>query len=242
MKIHYVWTLCVLAITSCTMEETQPGASQDHPQGSVAKLAGYPENPANAYDDSGKLYFEICDAYLNGSQNIASIGDAIAKTETLAAANQGFLGIKPVNYSPLSSSRMLYLVSDTPNRFSETLSQSALGWRAQVSLANFVSSLHYYSTSKEEYATMHSFIVAYESSVNADPLFSQNERGIMLTVASLARYGYYFAKKEKEKEPKRRDRDWDMSVPNFSAAVDGANTSTAASVTAATAAALYLNR
>lgn len=241
MKKIYVWTLSILTLSACNMDDNENTATPI-PANAGRITTGYPEHLLNSRDDSGYIHFQLTDGYLTSGHVTSSLTDAIVQAEMLAAGNASFQQLRPMGYAAPTATRLAYILEDKPGRIAEVIDQGILSWRAKVSLANFISSLQWYKEQKSEYAVIYQFIINYENSILADPLFSAEDSRILLTTSSIARYAFYFAKKEKEKEPRRRDRDWDISMGNIAAGADGANESTAKAVSMATAAALYVNR
>lgn len=177
-----------------------------------------PENPANAFDYTGKIHNEILDVYLSGNYSANTATEIAQKVDSIATLNSEFLSLEaniPINFSEIQS------IIDAPqSQLQQEIAACPMTNNAKNCLSNFMDSLQLWEI--DEYAVIHQSVISWENSVINNPQFSSEEKRIILTSSSIARHSMYYAKE-------RKDKDWETSVGNRAAAVQGAvnNCSTA---------------
>ena len=177
-----------------------------------------PENPANAYDIAGKIHNDILDAYLSGNYEFNTIAQISQKIDSISALNNDLLNLEtnlPVNLQEIQET------VDSPQiKLEQAMANSTMTRAAKICLFNFMTSILLWE--KNEYPIIHQLIISFETSVIYNTQFSNEEKRIILTTSSIARYSSYYAKE-------RKDKDWETSVGNRVGAVQGAvaNSSTA---------------
>lgn len=177
-----------------------------------------PENPANAFDYTGKIHNDILDVYLSGNYSASTAAEIVQKVDSIAALNSEFLSLEaniPINFIEIQS------IIDAPyTQLQQEIAACPMTNNAKNCLSSFMDSLQLWET--DEYAVIHQSVVSWEDSVINNPQFSSEEKRIILTSSSIARHSMYYAKE-------RKDKDWETSVGNRAGAVQGAasNCSTA---------------
>ncbi|MCI9843631.1 hypothetical protein [Flavobacterium pectinovorum] len=227
-------TALISLLISCTNENMDDAeildTSYNYEQTSKLSDNLSPENPDNAFDIAGRIHNDILDAYLSGNySDITAVGVA-QKVDSIAALNIDFLNLDinlPINFTQIQA------IIDAPEaQLQQEITTAPITNSAKICLSNFMDSLTVWEA--DEYAVTHQSIILWESSVINNPQFSQEEKRIMLTSSSIARYSLYYAKE-------RKDKDWETSVGNRAGAVQGAvnNCSTAISRSIVTGLLLY---
>jgi hypothetical protein len=177
-----------------------------------------PENPANEYDIAGKIHNDILDVYLSGNYSYNTIAQISQKVDSISALNSDILNMAtslPCNFQEIQET-----VDDPQIKLEQAIANSSMTNAAKISLSNFMDSILLWETN--EYAIIHQSIISFEASVISNTEFSNEDKRIILTTSSIARYSSYYAKE-------RKDKDWETSVGNRVGAVQGAvaNSSTA---------------
>ena len=221
MKNISLWLVTVaLLIVSCTADTIDTTEGIDSKVSSkksikTARLAQNltPENPANAYDFAGKLHNDILDIYLTGNYQYNTIAEISQQIEAIAMMNSDsvFAGLKtnePVNIEEIQD-----IVNNPESKLNEAIVNSSMTNVAKDSLSSFINSLFLWENAA--YEEIYEFIISYESSVMANTQFTNEDKRIILTTSSIARYSLYYDKK-------RKDKDWDSSVGNRVGGVSGA--------------------
>lgn len=222
---------------SCTTEETQNETPAIQPHLKV--MTGYPENKANIYDLAGKLHNDLCLAYETAPMSLFSVEDAIWISDSLATSNPQFQQLTLGGLTSVSSSRLAFIMQSSENAL-QVIDDVNISQKARISLVNFLSTIEIYKTQGAEYDAIYQFIIAYEDSISQDSSLSSQDKQIIFTTSSIARYAHHFASLRKKKPP--RDKDWDANIGNITAGTDGAEESMAKAVSMSVAASLYSNR
>lgn len=209
MKNLKVWLLILpMFITACSDQVTaEPDKIRDGGENSAED----PSNTANPYDYAGVLYNEIVKNMDQNGLTYTSIGQVASVTDSVA-------GIKLEQIllpnDPSLSTRLddLQFLLNDPQPVNKILAQSSLSQNAKAGFVSFLDSLVIHGG--EPYEDIHPIIVAYEASVAADTLYSPEEKRILLTTTSVARYSV--------SERKRKDKDWETAVTNIVGTLLGA--------------------
>jgi hypothetical protein len=228
MKNISLWLVIVaLLIVSCTADTIDTTESIDSKvsskkSGKTARLVQNlrPENPANVYDFAGKLHNDILDIYLTGNYQYNTIAEIAQQIEAITMVNSDsvFAGLK--TNQPVNIEEIQEIVNNPQSELNESIANSSMTNGAKDSLSSFMNTLLLWEN--DEYETIYQSIISYESSVIANTQFTSEDKRIILTTSSIARYSLYYAKE-------RKDKDWDSSVGNRVGGVSGAidNSSTA---------------
>lgn len=170
-----------------------------------------PANPANSYDIAGKIHNDLLDAYPAASFGTGTISQVSHKIDSISALNNDLLGLE--TNLPVSFSEIQQIIDSPQLKLEQAIANSGMTTAAQASLSGFMASLLLWDA--DEYGEIHQSIVSFEASVISEPQFTAEDKRIILTTSSIARYSLYYAKE-------RKDKDWETSVGNRVGAVQGA--------------------
>jgi hypothetical protein len=209
-----------LLIVSCTTDSIENTDSIDNKvidkkSEKYARLVQIltPENPENVYDLAGKLHNDILDIYLAGNYQHNAIVEISQEVEAIAAVNNDLMLLNLETNLPIDLNEIQEIINNPQAQLDEAIANSSMTDKAKGSLSNFMTSL--LSWENDEYAEIHQSIILYESSVMTNPQFSSEDKRIILTTSSIARYSLYYARE-------RTDKDWEASVGNRAGAFSGA--------------------
>ncbi|MGX7668883.1 hypothetical protein [Flavobacterium pedocola] len=195
--------------------------------GSTQRGVVFPANPANAYDNAGRLHNELFEAYYSNSQLPTTTDSIVDLAESIGTANNEFNALKGIGYVPVSASRVDYIVSHQSVSMAEIMDASPLSSTAKLSLIDFISDLTTLYATEDNYETIYTFIVAYEAGIIQNSQLTQTDRRIMLTTSSIARYSTYMGRK---KPKQNTDADWTIFVGNIVSGTEGACIGTAEAI------------
>lgn len=198
----------------------------------------YPANDSNVYDIAGQLHFDISESYVVAGDTLGSDQQCITRVESIANNNSEFVLIQDASYTSVEASRINLLLNGEPGTMDTILSASVMTVPAQQSIKTFISTLMLYQSQEKDYEEFYHYIISYETAILADESLDQTDKRYILTCSSIARYGFYFARKQKQKP---RDRDWDISIGCLIAGVDGTSQSTSKAVTMSVVAGIINN-
>lgn len=195
---------------ACSEEYTDEIIETAHITGSAKKSDIGPDNAANPFDIAGSIHNEILET-LETNFNSQSIEEIAILVDSVAAMYPGVVSLS--NDSTLSTrlSEITWIVNSN-NAIDEVLGASTLGVNARTSLLTFVDSL--LLATDDPYMDIHSMIVSYEASVLTSSALTSNDKRIILTTTSVARYSIY--------TEKRKDKDWETGVSKIAATILGA--------------------
>ncbi|MBZ4036708.1 hypothetical protein K6T82_18200 [Flavobacterium sp. 17A] len=217
MKNLKAWLLILPFFTmACSDEYAEETIETSYQNKSMKKAGMSPANTANPYDSAGMIHNEILEILADTDFNSTSVEEITVLIDSVSAAHPELM-LSTVD-STLSS-RVLEItgIINSSDPVSNILGVSSLGTLAKTSFTAFLNSLLLASDSP--YSDIHPIIVSYEASVLSSLAFSADEKRIILTASSVARYSVA--------EKKRKDKDWETSVTNIVAAVSGAQSNTA---------------
>ncbi|MGL2965864.1 hypothetical protein [Flavobacterium sp. XGLA_31] len=220
-QFSFCFILCSFFISCNT-------SSEEGFTGSTQRLAGttldtIPISPTNPYDATGQVYYELLTAYYQGELRPFTLTGIITQSTEIANATPSFLALtKGVPYVFTASDRVASIVSQPEACLATTIDATLNTTAAKSSLTDFVGSLLSLTAKEDTYDPIYTYIVAYEDSVLRSATFTERDKKIILTTASIARHTVY-AKKKKPK--KNTDPDWTLLVGNITAAIDGAGVS-----------------
>lgn len=172
-----------------------------------------PENPANIYDLAGKLHNDILDIYLNGNYQHNTIAQISQQVEAIAAVNNDLLLLDLDTNLPINLEEMQEIVENPQAKLDATIANSPMTNAAKLSLSNFLNDTLLWENN--EYEAIYQSIILYETSIMTNTQFTDEDKRIILTTSSIARYSLYYARE-------RKDKDWDGSVGNRAGAFSGA--------------------
>lgn len=224
--------LIALAMVSCSPENPESDNIRVDPVSSQinAKIAANdPANPLNSYDLAGQVYSELLLAYVN-NHTATTLPVIVLQIEALAAANSNFTYLNQNPYNTITQTQQDII---TTGNIDVTLNASSLSPRAKASLQDFLDLLLAAGYESQNYNTVFTGIINYEAAISADGGLSMNDKKIILTATSIARYA------TAQDKSKGKDKDWRLSKNNLAAAAAGAAESTSKAVTLSLAAIIY---
>lgn len=207
----------LLLLTACTNETVQNNDIQSRKFD--LNTIDFPANTTNAFDFVGKMHNEILYAYYLIPGQPSDIAGIYARIDSIATNRLGLQNLGATSYRLPDFEKIDYIVTTEITSATDVISNSDLSPSAKMSLSNFVSAISAFSTSDDTYEVIYQFIIDYEAAVMADPDFDAQDRELILTVSSVARYSMYANRKRPKKNT---DPDWDILVSNIIASVEGA--------------------
>lgn len=209
-----------LLIVSCTtdtidnIESIDSKISNKESEKSARLLQNMtPENPANIYDFAGKLHNDILDAYLSGNYQYNTIGQISQQIETIAAQNNDLMLLTSgTNLSP-NLIVIQEIINNPQSKLDQTILNCTMTIAAKDNLSNFMNDILLWEN--DSYEEIYQYIISFESAVIANQAFNNEDKRIILTTSSIARYSTYYALE-------RKDKDWDTSTGHRVAGVSGA--------------------
>jgi hypothetical protein len=197
---------------ACSEEYTGEITKTTHITGSTKKSGIGPDNSANPFDNAGSIHNKILDILDETNFNSHSIEGIAILIDSVSAVYPPELVLLSSN-PPLSNklSEITWIINHN-DAINDVLTQSTLGESAKTSLLTFVNSL--LLTTDDSYEDIHSMIVSYEAGILTNTEFASNDKRIILTTTSVARYSIY--------TDKRKDKDWETGVSKIAATVSGA--------------------
>lgn len=218
MKNIYSCLLILTFFVSCTQDDIE----EQEINPAISNKGGGDISPmynANQYDNAGRLYDEIFDAYYDGTSHSTDVQSVIAEVESIANANISFESINDLGYVPLTAERVQYLADRNISDIAGIIGTSDLSATAKTSFSNFLLSFVVLYATDIDAVKMYDTIVKYESTVIASNLFTENDKRVILTTTSIVRHTSYRAKK---KPKKNTDPDWLISVGHAFGTEEGA--------------------
>lgn len=172
-----------------------------------------PENPANIYDFAGKLHNDILDAYLSGNYQYNTIGQISQQIETIAAQNNDLMLLTSgTNLSP-NLILIQEIINNPQSKLDQTILNSTMTIVAKDNLSNFMNDILLWEN--DSYEEIYQYIISFESAVISNQAFNSEDKRIILTTSSIARYSTYY-------DMERKDKDWDTSTGHRVAGLSGA--------------------
>ena len=217
-KLNVLMVILPLFTIACSEEytgeiiETAQIKETVHTAKSAKRSGIGPANGANPFDIGGSIHNEILETLDQTNFNLQSIGEIAILIDSVAAVYPAIISLS--NEAPLSS-RLSEITSivNSNSAIDEVLTASTLSLNAKASLLTFANSLLLVAVD-DPYEDIHSMIVSYEADVLINSTFTNNDKRIILTTTSVARYSIYVEK--------RKDKDWETGASRIAATVSGA--------------------
>lgn len=172
-----------------------------------------PENPANIYDFAGKIHNEILNVYLAGNYQHYTIAQISQQIELIAAQNSNLTSLNVGANLSTNAVLIQEIINNPQTKLDETIANSAMTVVAKNNLSSFMNNMLLWQNLS--YEEIYGSIIAYESTVIANPEFTNEDKRIILTTSSIARYSTYY-------DLERKDKDWETSTGHRVGAVSGA--------------------
>ena len=224
---------CLIILTFFTSCNSDTEALQDGTDNGILHRGinePLPLITSNPFDNAGRLHDELFESYYESVNLPTSIPDIISRVETIAGTNTTFIEMKETNYYSVSPDRIQYIVEHKNTCVAEIIASSSLTAAAKVSLSEFINSLIVLFPTESSGDALSDFVIKYENAVSANPLFTTNDKKIMLISTSVARHSVCMARKRPKKNT---DPDWIIFVGNIIAGTEGSEESSAKAVTMA---------
>lgn len=173
-----------------------------------------PENPENVYDYAGKLHNDLLETYLAGNYQYSTIAQISEQVEAIVAMNNDVALLNLETSVPINPEEIQAIVNNPGAKLGDAIANSSMTSAAKISLSSFMNAALLWKS--EEYGAIYQSIISYESAVMANTEFSGEDKRIILTTSSIARYSLYYDKKPPY------DEDWGTSVGNRVGGVSGA--------------------
>ena len=172
-----------------------------------------PENPANIYDFSGKLHNDILDAYLSGNYQCNTIGQISQQIEVIGAQNNDLMLLTTGTNFPPNLVVIQEIINNPQYKLDQTILNSTMTIAAKDCLSNFMNNMVLWEN--DSYEEIYQYIISFETAVVANQAFNSEDKKVILTTSSIARYSTYY-------DPERKDKDWDTSTGHRVAGLSGA--------------------
>lgn len=168
-------------------------------------------NSLNPYDSIGHLHNVILDAYFLENPSVQTISDVSFEIDALYSVYSNTINVLSTNNLDIED---IEGILDNPeDSFEDIILNSTLSNQARLSFEDFVNDL--IDIQDEEFDSIYNVITNYESEISINPLFTNEDKRVILLVSAIARYSIYY-------EKGRDDDDWEHSVGNIAAATKGA--------------------
>ena len=210
--------LLIISCTTDTIDNAETGISKvsgnKSEKGARLMQTLTPENPENVYDYVGKLHNDLLETYLAGNYQYSTISQISEQIETISTANSDLMLLNLERGVPVNLEEIQEIVNNPEAKLDEVIANSSMTTAAKISLSSFMNAALLWKN--EEYGAIYQSIISYESAVMTNTEFSGEDKRIILTTSSIARYSLYYDKKPPY------DEDWGTSVGNRVGGVSGA--------------------
>jgi hypothetical protein len=203
--LTFLFASCSTDDTALTDSAAQ--APQQHEKFSV-KTNHTPENTLNTYDTAGKLHKDMFIEYLSHYNSATTLSGIITGVEAVANNNATFTTIR-TGYTGLVQTNVQSVLSSTSSAIISNSSASATG---KQKLTSFVAMIDGFETAA--YNTTYDNIVAFEQTIISDNTLTANDKRIILTTTSVARFAMSCYDK---------DRGWNRTKVGILSTVSGTN-------------------
>lgn len=217
--LTYGFLTLLICIISCSEETDDYSYSTNKEMEQSIMSRTNAGNSLNPYDSIGQLHNVILDAYFLENPNVQTIQDVSVEIDALYSVYSNSVNILSTNN--LDVEDIEEILDDPEDSFEDILSESTLSNQARLSFEDFVNDL--IAIQDEEFDSIYNVVTNYESEISINPLFTNEDKRVILMVSSIARYSIYY-------EKRRDDDDWEHSVGNMAAATKGALTGSSQAV------------
>jgi len=153
-----------------------------------------PQNTANVYDYAGEQHNQILENALLANPTTL-LSSVILATDTAALANSAFVAIAPL-YTGLNTTTVQWVATNS-NNAQLIVNNSGAAAAGRTQLMVFLSLL----TTIENYTynDQYNAIATFEYKIINSPTLTTNDKAIILTTTSIARWAYFY-KDDKDKD------------------------------------------
>lgn len=192
------------------------------------------ENRNNPFDSAGKAYNAILDA-CNDEIFLDNNPESITETvESIANDLPDFIILETSNDYTAVDYEILKEIMDGDYPFENAMSDSSLSSNAKIILTNFIINLES-QVENQSAATVHAFIIEFESALWQQTNLSSNDRKIILSITSVVRY-------VNAENDNGGNNDWKNKKTGITATLIGMFQNTAQGVLNATAVTILQNK
>jgi len=167
-----------------------------------------PGNKLNAYDSAGESYRELLTIYQSGTY----APESLAAIKAIVNELTGSPTITATSTNGASDALLSDIIQSPEATFVTILQQSGLSQNAKDILSDFVAGFEVLKA--KSFEAFYIEIISQETTVSSSDLLTPEDKRVLLTVMSIARYS--LSNKCCE------DTDWETSVGNIVAATAGA--------------------
>jgi len=233
-----------LALSSCSNDTTlsvnDTSSVFTENQNELTHRAGdiMPANSDNPYDSAGRIHNELLETYY-ASENLPQSISAIAnRVLFIANEHSEFEGMKSSSYHTVSAERIQYIISHSDTIVSEIVNGLEMTLQAKLSLESFINSMLLLADKEDSCEGQYEYVVAYETDILINPLFTERDKQIILTTTSITRHSTYRVNKRPKKNT---DPDWGIFVGRIIGAAEGSAYDSATAITMALATGIAQN-
>lgn len=192
-----------IALSSCSTDESfEETASQ--PEINVSLRAKEdpktwnPENATNSYDQTGKLYYKILNAYYS-NPTATNASEAIMQIENIAATFPEFQNMQENPYSSIQVMDINTILNSELN----FVNCAALSISAKNNLDFLIENLNTLSDNDSSPYEINTYIIGFESTTNSSTSLSVSDKKQILISTSIIRHNNYLHRQ-------KRNRRWDI--------------------------------
>ena len=188
----------------------------------------------NPYAPAGVLYQEILDAYYVLPADNKDVQEMIARIETIALSNPGFLSLSGASaYSPLTPSDLVPYEQD--GSLGDLLSDSYSDHAKDI-LTTIAAQLESMKAQDLPYQNVEAYFNSLDNSISADTLLSEKDKTALFTTTALVCNAL-----DNDRKRKRRDRDWEWMTTHLAATANASLESVPEAIMLSLATDIYSN-
>lgn len=238
MKKYFFISIYAFIVIACDSSESEVETLEN----SFLRLEARSEPPFNAsnlFDIAGAVHNELLYDYHDSIFLPYSL-DSIANRVNVKAKNHPFFeNLETQDFSMVPNSRIEELVFQGRSIFPSLINELSLSIPVKAEFEWFITSILNKIDADAGYTDIYTTVVAYETSLENNTLYTVEERAYILTVTTIIRHSVHV----KEKRPKKNtDPDWDWLTANVFGAVEGARYGMPSAITTALKAGIKENR
>lgn len=170
-----IFSCSFFSLVSCSSDATNPAPEEITTE--FFRIAdALPGNVDNPYDSVGWVHAELVETYLSEQLLDTSLLAIVNSVETIANRSAAFMAIKSPSYQSVSVGRIQTILDHPDSCVASVLSNSSLSSYAQMSLSSFIHSFVAFTENETDAEVLYQAVVAYETQVLADSLFTATDR------------------------------------------------------------------
>lgn len=153
---------------------------------SLSVYAQQPANSRNPYDNAGRIHNQLVEEYLRRHPSgHPGINDVAAAMQAIANNNAEY---RSLNETPINARAIETGAPDIKNNFRNVVSSVKVAASAKTEIQSLIDHMFTIADGTSGYAEFHRYILAYEDRVLANRTFSEQDKKVILSVSSVARY------------------------------------------------------